>query len=162
MLEYKVGNLIEATESIIAHGCNAQGKMNSGVAKAIRKRWPGAFSKYETAYIRQGNELNLGQIVWYNEEETGKFIANCITQKNYGYDGKSYVDYGAIAKCMANLDFEARFSLIHRVAMPKIGAGLGGGDWKKISKIIEDTFTYATPVVYVLKEEEIDKNSIDS
>ncbi len=36
MITYKQGDLMKASETYIAHGCNAQGVMGSGVAKAIR------------------------------------------------------------------------------------------------------------------------------
>ena len=47
---YKQGDLTQAEEYIIAHGCNAQGKMGSGVAKAIRREFPQAYSYYRSAY----------------------------------------------------------------------------------------------------------------
>jgi O-acetyl-ADP-ribose deacetylase (regulator of RNase III) len=34
--------------------------------------------------------------------------------------------------------------------MPKIGAGLAGGDWDTIAGIIEEELTSVLPVVYVL------------
>jgi len=40
-----------------------------------------------------------------------------------------------------------------KFAMPKIGAGLGGGDWNKIKGIIEDVFKHENLTVI-----EYDKN----
>jgi O-acetyl-ADP-ribose deacetylase (regulator of RNase III) len=37
-----------------------------------------------------------------------------------------------------------------KVAMPKIGAGLAGGDWNVIEKIIEEECKGVQPVVYYL------------
>lgn len=34
MIQYKTGNLLDTPDSYIVHGCNAQGVMGSGVAKA--------------------------------------------------------------------------------------------------------------------------------
>ena len=34
------GNLLDAKETIIAHQVNCQRKMNSGVAKAIKEKYP--------------------------------------------------------------------------------------------------------------------------
>ena len=48
--------------------------------------------------------------------------------------------------CLNNQAKEFGFT----VAIPKIGAGLGGGDWKKIEKIIEEEFKDVVPNVYVL------------
>ena len=38
MLHYRVGNLLNAPQKVIAHQVNCQGKMGSGVAKAIRDK----------------------------------------------------------------------------------------------------------------------------
>ncbi len=34
--------------------------------------------------------------------------------------------------------------------MPRIGNGLGGGDWHVIEAILETSFAYAVPAVYTL------------
>jgi O-acetyl-ADP-ribose deacetylase (regulator of RNase III) len=141
---YKIGDVTEASETIIAHGCNSHGVMGSGVARHIREKYPKAFLVYRTQYQLYG--LYLGQVV-YSEED--KIIANCITQKNYGNTGNVYVDYDAIKTCMENLYSYAGRLGYNAVAMPKIGAGLGGGDWSIISKIIEDIFVDIQPVVYI-------------
>ena len=146
---YKEGDVCEAVEDIIAHGCNAQGKMGSGVAKAIRAKFPEAYD----AYIEE-DELELGTVIAAFSND--KIIANCITQEFYGNDGRLYVDYDAIRQCMRELHAilmepkgfgEPNLT----VAMPMIGAGLAGGDWAIIEKIIEEEFTDVEPVVYVFK-----------
>jgi len=42
-----------------------------------------------------------------------------------------------------------------KVGLPKIGAGLGGGDWSIISKIIEEELGEFDVTIYVLDEKEI-------
>lgn len=154
---YKEGDLTRTPEYIIVHGCNAQGKMNSGVAKAIRSYFPGNYDHY-VRYLKTMEEMKkdpMGTICFYistprEPGSTEKVIGNMITQKFYGSDGKRYVDYGAIAKCMARLNKLVLPGV--SVAMPMIGAGLGGGDWKKISKIIEEESTKFQPVVYSISQ----------
>ena len=46
MISVVKGNLLNASEDIIAHQVNCQKKMNSGVAKAIREEWPNVFDRY--------------------------------------------------------------------------------------------------------------------
>lgn len=159
-----MGDITQASEFIIAHGCNAQGVMGSGVAKAIRKAYPKAYADYLHKYETDG--LKLGDIVWsytHNKPDLPaeflptRLIANCITQQHYGKDRKVYVNYEAIQTCMRQIDFinRAWYDSIQKVAMPKIGAGLGGGDWSVISKIIEEEITSTEPVIYVLTKDEI-------
>lgn len=142
MIQTIHGNLFENLNSnefnIIIHGCNAQGKMNSGFAKELRERYPEAYTTYFDEYNNHG--LQLGTNVYYNIDNS-TIIANAITQKYYGYDGQKYVDYKSIESCFNDLN---NFLLICEtevvnVNFPKIGAGLAGGDWDTISNIIENT-----------------------
>lgn len=145
IIGYKKGNLIDATEKIIVHGCNAQGKMNSGVAKAIREKWPGAFGVY--AKVHQQFGLELGSVLWYESPEE-KLIGNAITQEFYGSDGKKYVNYDATAAALQSIN-DVAIELGCDIAMPKIGAGLGGGNWTIIENIIETTCTRPVTVYYI-------------
>lgn len=147
---------MQADELIIAHGCNAKGIMGSGVAKAIKETYPQAYQKYADQY--RSNGLPLGSIVWCYTKN--KIIANCITQDAFGSDGKRYVDYDAISSTMEEIDqyflmlkannFVSREEM--KFAIPRIGAGLGGGDWEIISDIMNEVCQNTIPVVYDLEQ----------
>ena len=148
-IEYRKGNLLDADSPMIAHGCNAQGVMGSGVAKAIRAKWPGAYDVYRQKYLSFG--LDMGEIVIYEDKISGKYILNCITQEYYGRQaGKMYVDYNAIKTCILEIDYLCGVHGFDTVAFPKIGAGLGGGDWCIISNIIEENLINVKPIIYEL------------
>ena len=149
---YKKGNLITASEHVIIHGCNNRGVMGAGVAMAIRRAFPDTYQAYKNSFKDFG--LELGEIIWVYEIQ--KWIGNCITQNGYGKDGKKYVSYDAIRECMRNINHSSHLKDAHdntllSVAMPLIGAGLGGGDWNIISKIIEEESLKFQPVVYELE-----------
>lgn len=148
-IEYKSGDFLGGTELIVVHGCNAQGKMNSGAAKAVRQKYPEAYEAYMRMYAEQG--LQVGSVC--KAVVNYKHIVNLVTQDRYGYDGVQYVNYEKMRQAFIVLN--AWVSLFGfapgvKVAMPKIGSGLGGGDWEVISKIIEETSTFYQPVVYTL------------
>jgi O-acetyl-ADP-ribose deacetylase (regulator of RNase III) len=69
-------------------------------------------------------------------------VCNALTQKYYGGDlDVCYVDYNAIRECFKKIKSRLTFSGYgekYKIAYPKIGAGLGGGDWDIISKIIDE------------------------
>lgn len=147
-LKYKVGNLLDAKERYIAHGCNELGVMGAGVAKAIADRYPEAYDAYMEDI---GSTLLLGDAQFVDLED-GRFIVNMITQKGVG--GTRAVNYGAVALSLNHL---YRFVSecdhgIFGIAMPKIGAGLGGGDWTVIEEMIEMyALEYQIPTtIYVL------------
>lgn len=164
-IEYLKGDLLESPESCIIHGCNAQGVMGRGIALAIKQRLPFAYDAYRETYERRG--LTLGEVVWaFNTGNQrglrSRIVGNAITQPHYDVahqvNGMN-VDYDAIRSCIQKIDRFVtatwtnedldEFGKLTRVGFPKIGAGLGGGDWEVIAQIIEDESHNFTPVVYV-------------
>lgn len=143
---YKEGDLLEAEENIIIHGCNAQGVMGSGVALVIKNKYPEAYKTYRS-YAGVGYRLGT---ISFAQIGDGKIIGNAITQEYYGRDkSKVYVDYDAVR---AVFNYLNTLFPQDKIALPKIGAGLANGDWNVIEKIIEEECKDVQPVVYVLKE----------
>ena len=62
-------------------------------------------------------------------------VVNAYTQYNFGKVKRQYVDYDAVRSCFKEI--KTTFSG-HRIGFPLIGAGLGGGDWDVISRIIDE------------------------
>ena len=141
---YEYGDLLEAKEKYICHCVNAQGKMRSGVAKVIREKYPKAYNTYINVFNTTG--LGMGNIIG---ADCGQhIILNLVGQKNYGDDGKVYLDYQALRKGIKAINKNVK----EPVAFPMIGAGLAGGDWKLISEIIEEESADFQPVVYILDD----------
>lgn len=133
MIEYRKGNLLDVTEGVIVHGCNAQGVMGSGVAKVIKDKYPDCYIRYK----RCVTDSSLGDVIWYSDDDEDKLIiANALTQESYGRTpGARYVDYVALHKCFYNV-FNSFHCESDCVNFPKIGAGLGGGSWEIIEQLI--------------------------
>lgn len=131
-----VGNILSVKKGIIIHGCNARGVMGSGVAWDIRTLYPGAFDVYYNKKKETG--LIVGEVVWYRHRETDLYIANAITQENYGRGFKNicYVDYNSISKVFKEVTQKA-LELNLPVHFPKIGAYRGGGNWDIIFSLIK-------------------------
>ena len=151
---YKKGDLLECEEKIIVHGCNAKGVMGAGVAKEIKRKYPFAFNLYRWHYENEG--LKLGQVI-IAKCKGDKLIMNAIIQTNYGRENKKYVSYNAIERCMSFINNEIKnnkktYEKVwgSAIAMPKIGAGLAGGNWSIIEEIIEKELTEVQSVVYYL------------
>lgn len=146
MIVYKKGDLLNASEDIIAHGCNCQGGFGSGVAGQIAKKYPLAKEGYLLKYAHEG--WVLGDIQW-NYQLDGKTIVNCATQESYLPRGIVHASYEAIWKCMLKLKHFAELNN-KSIAIPKIGAGLAGGDWNIIEQIIKRVFKDYPITVYEL------------
>jgi O-acetyl-ADP-ribose deacetylase (regulator of RNase III) len=145
MIRYITGDLLGAAQKVIIHGCNNHGVMGSGVARQIRGRWPNVYEVYALKHKVFG--LDLGDILPVATLDD-KIIVNCITQDGFGRDGKQYVSYDAIEQCLQKINNRVDDWQVSEIAMPRIGAGLGGGDWTVIEQIILRTAKNFIPVVY--------------
>lgn len=121
------------------HVCNAQGKMGSGIAKQVKERFPEAYKRYISLYKDYSVDKFLG---WVCTEPTFSVI-NMVAQEFYGYEGKQYISYGHLKKCLTRI-LNASENLrahqgIHTIVVPyKMGADRAGGDWEVIIKMVED------------------------
>lgn len=147
MIIYVKGDLFKAPQDILAHGCNCLGGYGSGVAGLMAKIHPSSKEAYLKKHQSSGWKLGDVQYVKSND----KIIANCATQYAYGSpkSGTIFCDYSAIEKVMINLKNIADTKKMS-IAIPKIGAGLAGGDWNKIESIINSIFKDTEIFVYVL------------
>lgn len=156
MIIYKTGDVVEALKKgeidVLVHGVNCQGKMNSGIAKQIRAEFPQVFEQYRNALeFGDGadNSDELGNVQYVRNVLPNKHIFNAFTQEEYGYDGFKFCSYDAIDRVMNIITTDG---IEGKIGMPKIGAGLGGGDWKVIEAIINSHFTDRDVYVYTLEE----------
>jgi O-acetyl-ADP-ribose deacetylase (regulator of RNase III) len=79
------------------------------------------------------------------------WVANMIGQRDIkrSRSGESPVRYEAIASCLAHVA-ELATTNDASVHMPRIGAGLAGGDWNRIEAIINETLRGIDVAVYDL------------
>ena len=162
-LKYKVGDLCDALKSgevgAIGHQANCFNTMNSGVAKAIRLAFPDAYTA-DCETVKGDKEKLGGLSVGWDRDDNGDMaglIYNLYGQYNYGYDSKGYTDYDALRSALEEMHFDLLPIEIRKIGFPKIGAGLGGGDWDIIARIIEDTFFAGgfDVTIYVLSESDV-------
>jgi len=119
---------------IIIHGCNCFCQMGAGIAKQIKKEFPEAY--IEDCKTIKGDKGKLGFFSSCSINNNYKFIiVNAYTQYHYRHSTKANVDYDALRKIFAALKLIVESST--RIGYPLIGAGLAGGNWKKISNIID-------------------------
>lgn len=118
---------------LIAHGCNCHCTMGAGIAKGIKAAFPAAWEA-DRATV-PGDRAKLGTCTHaVIAQATGNLIVvNAYTQFDWRGTGVK-VDYDAVVSCMRwiKASFPGR-----RIGLPKIGAGLAGGDWGRIAAIID-------------------------
>lgn len=141
-IQVVTGDILLATENILVHQVNCMGKMGSGLALHLRKKYPMLYDGY-VSYCRlvdSPSEL-LGDVYFYYHSQH-RIVANVFGQLYYGRKmGVQYTDYDALASGMIKVGELARRRNL-TVAIPfGMGAGLGGGDWNIIRGIMESNQT---------------------
>lgn len=132
-------------EGHLIHGCNCYCNMGAGIAREIRDRIPGAFQV--DANTLKGSRDKLGTCSVYIGEK-GNIVFNAYTQYDFWTPGPR-VDYDAIGNA-----FKQAVGLANAVKTgkpiitPLIGAGLAGGDWELIKRIINEV-TGDYPIIVV-------------
>jgi O-acetyl-ADP-ribose deacetylase (regulator of RNase III) len=136
------GDILEVTHGIIVQQVNAQGVMRSGVAHAIRDKYPIVWTDYSNKIkpnpTEQSSRLRLGTIVM-SVVNDDLYIASIVSQQFFGNDGKRYTSYDALSDGLAGVAAWNTGSKLP-IHYPLIGAGLGGGKWPIISAIINTHF----------------------
>lgn len=146
------GDLIELAKhgefDAIIHGCNCFHTMGSGIALQLVNKWPQVLeedkrtSKYGdlsklgdfTCAICSRKEFDLPPLIVYNCYTQFKFGIG-----NGGYDKNVLVDYNSIYRVISRINYfnPATPGITgKKIGFPMLGAGLAGGDWDIISKMI--------------------------
>lgn len=140
---------------IIAHICNDAGRWGAGFVTSLSERFPSAEKEYRAwAENAPYGELPLGDVQFVDVSEK-IWVANMIgqvskrTRKNV-----SPIRYHAVEEALEAVSDRA-LELDGSVHMPRIGTGLGGGDWGRIVPILHETLIDAgiRTVVYSLPEQ---------
>jgi O-acetyl-ADP-ribose deacetylase (regulator of RNase III) len=152
MVTFHNGNILDSGTDIICHQVNCQGAMNSGVAKAIRQKWPKVYTEYKAKcdyeeatvndlYGQYENPIDwseclLGDIQVVLVEEN-KAVINMFAQQYYGYDQKRYTSYDAFWYCLGRI--KRIINPEKTIAFPaRIGCVRGGANWNVILTMIEE------------------------
>jgi O-acetyl-ADP-ribose deacetylase (regulator of RNase III) len=132
MVSEEQGNLLEATADALVNTVNTVGVMGKGIALQFKQAYPANFRAYEAA-CRRG-EVRLGSMFTY---ETGlldgpRYIINFPTKGHWRARSKlSDIKVG-----LADLREVIHDRDIRSIAIPPLGCGNGGLDWRDVRPLI--------------------------
>jgi O-acetyl-ADP-ribose deacetylase (regulator of RNase III) len=135
---------------IIAHICNDRGGWGAGFVTALSRRWLEPEWQYRTWHQEKAG-FKLGAVQFVSVEPL-LWVANMVAQSGYRGIGNAVpLRYDALAQALQKV---AVFAKQHEasVHMPRIGTGLSGGDWAKISAIVEKELIEVPVFVYDLQK----------
>ena len=176
MIHYVKGDITTSDCDFICHQVNCKGKMNSGVAKAIREKWPQVYENYKSKcderkeeiyntsnsfeFMPDWSETLLGDIQIcalyddYFKTDKHQHIVNLFAQEAYGYDNKQYTSYDAFWQCLNNL--KQCVPEDATIAFPyKIGCVRGGASWKVIKAVVETVLSNRHIYFYYLNDDDL-------
>jgi O-acetyl-ADP-ribose deacetylase (regulator of RNase III) len=139
------GDILKAKAEALVNTVNCVGIMGRGIALQFKQAFPENFKAYAEACKR--NEVQPGKMFVY---ETGdlfipRYLINFPTKRHWR--GKSRIE--DIEAGLADLTTLIHDRKISSIALPPLGSGLGGLDWKDVRPLIERAFE-ALPDVDVI------------
>jgi O-acetyl-ADP-ribose deacetylase (regulator of RNase III) len=152
MIRYITGDVFKDGNDIIVHGANCCCIMGTGVAAQIKEHYPQACVVDQMT--KSGDKDKLGtysMAICQDKFVPGHnvTIINAYTQHTPQRYPPPF-DYVAFEKVLINLR-PLFVDSSKSIGMPKIGAGLAGGDWDKIAAIIERIYPEREIKVYIYK-----------
>ena len=133
MIEYKTGDILADDAEALVNTVNCVGIMGRGIALQFKEAFPKNFRAYEK--VCEQHEIAPGRMFVFENDSLAnpRFIINFPTKRHWR--GKSRIediDSGLVA-----LVEEIRSRGIRSIAIPPLGAGLGGLNWNDVRPRIE-------------------------
>lgn len=140
MIKEVTGDILLSKADLLAHGISAQDPFDSGLALALRERWPSLVKDYR--HYAHSKAIEAGQIwTWAGVQEGGgvRRIANLVTQDTLGQGpsakpGKATLEN--VRHALQNLARLVRQEGIRSVALPRLATGVGGLEWAQVEPLV--------------------------
>lgn len=138
-IEYRKGDLFSATDVYcFAHGVNSRGVMGAGIAVEFKKRYPNMFAHYKQMCLDMvygpGDCLTWAPTCQDAEPGLTKSIYNLFIKDHW----KNPAKIGWVKQAINEMLKCEVWEKAGAIAMPKIGCGLGGLDWKDVEVVLEE------------------------
>jgi O-acetyl-ADP-ribose deacetylase (regulator of RNase III) len=148
VIHYKTGNILEEDAEALVNSVNCVGFMGRGVALQFKKAWPDNFQAYAAACRRK--EVRPGHMFVFEtcRLTNPKYIINFPTKRHW----RSRARIDDIETGLKALVKEIQRRGIRSIALPPLGAGLGGLKWDEVRVRIERAMSDVPGVNVILFE----------
>lgn len=133
MIHIQRGDLLQSDCTVIAYQCNCFATMGAGIAKQIKQRYPEAYGSDRRFPIPIGSRKRLGH---FSKAQVGdRLIYNLYGQYRYGRGKQTEL---SMLENPVHSMLEDLRQHEGKIGFPYgMGAGLAGGDWNEIEKMLE-------------------------
>lgn len=137
MIRFARGNLLDSDAEALVNAVNTVGVMGKGIALMFKNAFPDNYRAYRVA-CNEG-KVNVGYMFVYERAaaDSPRWIINFPTKKHWR--NPSQLEW--IREGLQDLRRVAREHKIHSIAIPALGAGLGGLEWDDVRREIERAFS---------------------
>lgn len=136
MIEFVKGDLLAADVECYVNPVNCVGVSGAGLAKEFKEAFPESYEDYRyTCKEGKGKLFRPGEVMFFTEEifdGTACQVAYFAT-KDHWKDPSQMV---WIARGLQSLAFQLDRFGISSVAVPALGCGLGGLEWKAVREMM--------------------------
>ncbi|MDQ3339082.1 MAG: macro domain-containing protein [Myxococcota bacterium] len=131
MIEDGSGDLFAARVDALVNAVNTVGVMGKGLALAFKKKFPDNFTAYRNAC--ESGELKPGKVFLFDRgDRSPRWVVNFPTKRHWR-DASRIDD---IRDGLVDLVKQVEARGIESLAMPALGCGLGGLEWKDVRPLI--------------------------
>lgn len=135
MIEYCEGSIFKSEAEMLVVPVNTKGVMGAGLALQFKEKWPDVDHQYKI--YCEGGMLKPGKIMLIPSTEKRPIVVLFATKQDWQKPSKlEWIETG--------LEDLRRFALnygrVSTIAMPQLGCGLGGLEWRDVKGLIERTF----------------------
>lgn len=148
MIDLKRGDILQADVEALVNTVNCVGIMGRGIALQFRKAFPENYRVYRAACDKKQVQPGKMLIHDLNKFLHPRYIINFPTKRHWR--GKSRLE--DIESGLAALVKDIRKFKISSIAIPPLGAGLGGLSWDDVRPRIEDAFRDMPEIEVLLYE----------
>ena len=148
MITHTRGNILMDPSQALVNPVNCVGVMGKGLALQFKQAYPANYRMY--AALCRTKALRPGTLyIWHNPDPsaTPRFIINFPTKDHWRHPSRlEHIHTGLHA-----LVNEIKRTNIHSIAIPSLGAGLGGLSWDQVMPLIEthlDTIPEISVTIY--------------
>ncbi|WP_426273664.1 type II toxin-antitoxin system antitoxin DNA ADP-ribosyl glycohydrolase DarG [Exiguobacterium sp. R-17] len=156
MIFFLKGNLFDKLNEVdaIVNTVNTVGVMGKGIALEFKKRFPDNTKEYVTRCKEGSITIGNSFVFELGNESLTKFIVNFPTKKHWRNPSKiEYVDAGLEDLIKIIKQYE-----IKSIALPALGAGLGGLNWNEVKALISNKLEFLEDVeIYVYEPQKSKK-----
>ena len=146
MIEIAKGDILEAKAEALVNTVNCVGVMGKGLALQFKQAFPANFEAYQSA-CRAG-EVVPGRMFIFDRGKLAapRYLINFPTKRHWRDDSR----IEDIRSGLESLVADVRRLGIRSIAVPPLGCGLGGLNWRDVRPMIENSFSELSDVRVLL------------